>query len=186
MTRTLLLAAVAVVLSACSSMGMSPGGMMGGPAPMGPMAAPTPPTAAYLDAAAQSDLYEVTSSQLAIMRTQNPDIRRYATRMIDHHTMTTNTLLTASRAAGVAPPPTVMGPEKRAMVQQLQAQTGMNFDRLYTRQQVTAHQQALAIHTRYAASGDTPQIRAAAAAAVPIVQRHLTEIQGVQARMGAL
>jgi putative membrane protein len=41
------------------------------------------------------------------------------------------------------------------------------------RQQVQAHQMALALHGNYARSGDTASLRAVAATATPIVQQHL-------------
>ncbi len=191
MKRLLLLAVAAIPLSGCSTLnrmaGMGHGAMAGPPMPM---AAPTPgmimPTQAnaYLRAAGESDIYEITSSQLALQRTQNPEIRAYATKLIDHHTGTTNATLAAAKAGRVLPPPAVLGPQKRAMVQQLEGQTGAAFDQLYIRQQVSAHQEALALHTNYARAGDVASLRASAGAAVPIVTDHLAEAGAMQSRMG--
>ena len=191
MKRVLLVAAAATALTACSTLERMAGR---DPAPMAagsmPMAAPMPgmmmPTGAnaYIRAAGESDIYEITSSQLAMQRTQNPDIRAYATMLIDHHTGTTNATLEAAKAGRVPPPPTVLGPDKRAMIQQLDGQVATAFDQLYIRQQVTAHEQALALHSNYARSGDVPTLRASAAAAVPIVTRHLEQARAMQAGMG--
>lgn len=185
MKRALTTVAATLILSACAGgPRLVPNlGFMRRDAAPGPTASPTPTTEAYLRAAGESDLYEVTSSQIALQRTQNPDVRGFALRMIDHHTMTTNTLLTAAATAQVAPPPAVLG-RMRPMIEQLNGQVGFNFDRLYVQQQLIAHQEALALHSTYARSGDTPQLRAAAAATVPVVQRHLDQIQGLQARVG--
>lgn len=196
MKRILMLAAASAALAACSTLGMDGMGRDGMAAPMptqdGPMAMPAGsmmmPTAAmsYIRAAGESDLFEVTTSQLALQRTQNPQIRQFATKMIDHHTGTTNSLLAASKAARIPPPPAVLGPQKRAMIQQLEGQTGAAFDRLYIQGQVTGHREALGIHTNYSQSGDNGTLRAAAAAVVPIVQGHLSEVQGMQSSMGAM
>ena len=198
MTRVLIAAVAAASLTACSGMGMGMGGGrmnagMSHTMPDGaPMQAPMPgmvmPTQAmaYMRAAGESDLFEITSSQVALQRTQNPAVRAYATTMIDHHTRTTNTLLSTARAALLMPPPAVLGPDKRAMIDQLNSQAGMNFDRLYIQQQVTGHQEALAIHGGYAQGGDNAALRATAAATVPVVQGHLSTAQSIQGRMGGM
>ncbi|MDP8917152.1 MAG: DUF4142 domain-containing protein [Pseudomonadota bacterium] len=187
MKRRLLFIASTLVLSACSNLGLpNPLPFGRDRAPVGPLSAPSPATDAYLRAAGESDLYEITSSQLALQRTQDPRIRRFATRVIAHHTSTTNALLKAAAAAGAAPPPVVLGPAKRAMIDELNGQAGWGFDRLYLQQQATAHEEALAVHAGYAASGDTPPVRAAAAAAVPVVQRHLGEVRAMRFGMGGM
>jgi putative membrane protein len=188
--KHLVLAAVAAVsLAACAGLGrdrlmaerpMSEGSTM---AAMPGMTTPGQADA-YIRAAGESDIFEVTSSQIALLRTQNPEVRAYAIRLMDHHTMTTNATLDAAKAAGVPPPPTILGAEKRALIQQLEGRTGLAFDQLYIQQQVPAHEEALALHANYARSGDVPSLRESAAAAVPVVTAHLNEARALQARMG--
>lgn len=206
MKRALIAAAAAASLTACSSMGgmmgrsadagmgapmqggmdhsMADGSMMSGSMP-GMAMMPTQANA-YLRMAGESDLFEITSSQIALQRTQNPELRAFATRLIDHHTMTTNATLAAAKAGRVPPPPAVLGPQKRAMIDQLNSQTGMNFDRLFIQQQIPAHEQALALHTNYARSGDVATLRGSASAAIPFVTNHLNEARAMQARMGGM
>ena len=142
--------------------------------PPPPPPAPTTAAMPFMMLAGESDVFEITSSQIAAMKSQNPDIKRFASMLIDHHTKTTNGLLMQAKAAGLTPPPAVLGPQKRAMIDQLLA-AGPNLDQVYMQQQVPAHEQALALHTTYSQSGDTPQLRAAAATAVPFVTQHLAE-----------
>lgn len=124
--------------------------------------------------AGESDVFEITSSQLAAMRSQNPEVRAFAEMLIEHHSFTTNVLLAQAKAANMMPPPAVLGPMKRAMIDQLMAADPAGFDRVYLQQQIPAHEQALALHRTYAEAGDTPELRTAAAGAVPFVERHLT------------
>lgn len=140
----------------------------------GAMATPTT-AAAYVPAAAASDLFEIQSSQVALQRSQNADVRRYAQMMIDHHTRTTQQLTAAARAAGMAPPTPQLMPMQRDMIAQLQGQSGAAFDRTYLMQQVEAHEMAVALHGTYAARGDRAELRTVATAAVPIVRQHLDE-----------
>ena len=67
------------------------------------------------------------------------------------------------------------------MLDQLRsAGTGYAFDQAFQQAQIQAHQQALALHQNYAASGDLPPLRAVATSAVPIIQRHLAMAQSLQ------
>lgn len=127
---------------------------------------------AYVDLASASDLFEIQSSQLALARSQNNNMRQFAQMMVDHHNQTTDQLNAAARASGTTPAPRMTPMQVQMMTELQQAQPG-NFDRVYMRQQVRAHEMALAMHANYARAGDTPALRATAAAAVPIVTQHL-------------
>jgi putative membrane protein len=74
------------------------------------------------------------------------------------------------------PPPPVLSPAQMGMITQL-TNAGGGFDRVYMQQQVAAHQMALGLNQGYAASGDTPAIRQAAASAVPVIRGHLEQAQ---------
>ena len=139
--------------------------------------APPTTTAAqpFLFMAGESDVFEISSSLVALQRSENPEIRRYASMLIDHHTRTTNVTLAQAKAAGITPPPPILQAPKRDMITQLLAAPAADFDRTYLSQQVPAHEQALALHTTYAQSGDTPQLRTAARGAVPFVTQHLAD-----------
>ena len=162
-----LLPIVCLPLAACAA----DGGMNGRPmAAAGDM---TPSTRqGYVPMAAASDLYEIQSSQLAVSRAQAPAVREFAQMMIDHHTQTTAQLTAAANAAGVPPQPMLM-PMQEQMLSELQAAPAGEFERTYIRQQVRAHEMALALHSNYARRGDAAPLRTVAAAATPIVQRHL-------------
>jgi putative membrane protein len=147
---------------------------MGGAPGMASSATPTDRNG-YVTMAAASDLFEIQSSQLALSRSQRQDVRTFAQMLIDHHTQTTAQLTAAARAAGMTPPPPALMPPQQQMMAQLQQAQGTSFDQVYLRQQVPAHEMALALHQNYAARGDTPPLRTVAAAAVPIVQGHLTQ-----------
>jgi putative membrane protein len=179
----LLLAASAATLTACaSSMPMPDGRMgMGMNAGANGMTMGMTPTDAmgYSRMAAASDLFEIQSSQIALQVSQNPQIRQMAQALIRDHTQTTATLMAAARAAGMTPPVPMLDPRKAQMIEQLRRTPAAQFDMTFLMQQIPAHQEALALHGAYAQRGDRPQLRAAASAAVPIVQAHLQMAQGM-------
>jgi putative membrane protein len=127
---------------------------------------------AYVEMAAASDLFEIQSSQLAQAQAQRPEVREFAQMLVQHHQQTTAQLTAAATAAGTPPTPDLM-PMQQQMMDELRGASGANFDEVYLRQQVPAHEMALALHGNYARNGDTPALRAVASAAVPIVQQHL-------------
>ena len=172
MTRNLFAAVAAVALLAgCTTMGADgTSTAMGAPADM------TPSTRdAYVQMAAASDLFEIQSSQLALTKAQNPAVRDFARMMVEHHTNTTNQLMSAAQAAGMGMVTPQLMPMQQRMMTRLQAVSGKAFDRTYMRQQVPAHEMALALHSNYAQNGDTPALKVVAAGAVPIVTQHLTQ-----------
>lgn len=144
--------------------------------------APISAAAPFVAKAGASDLYEIQSSQLALQKSRSEDVRRFAQMMIDHHTKTTQQVAAAAKEAGMAPSPPKLEPAQAEMIAKLRSLSGDAFDRTYLTQQRTAHQQALALHSAYAERGDKPQLRKAASAATPIVQRHLTELESMKAR----
>lgn len=172
MKRSIILAAVMATTAACAA-------MPSGEAATVVAAAGSdmaPPAMEFVSMAGASDLYEIQSSQLLLQTSQNQDLRRFAQMMIDHHTMTTRTVTEAARSAGMTPPPPRLDPMRAEMIRQLQAAQGPARDALYVQQQVEAHRLALQLHGAYADNGDRPELRTAAATAVPVVSRHYNDI----------
>ena len=182
----------AVVLITGASSGVGRATALAFAAVSAPVAAQMPPPSMeeavrsaqpYLFKAGEGDVFEITSSQIALMRSRNPQVRAFATMLIDHHSRTTNSALAAAKAAGVMPPPPVLTPENRIRIDALYAAPAADFDRTYISQQVPSHQSALALNSGYASGGDMPQLRANAKAAVPIITSHLARARAMQAGM---
>ena len=175
-------AVAALALAGCAA-----GAGMSGPesTSAAPVGAPMARTAAdYVRMAGASDLYEIQSSQAVLQTAQNADVRRFAQMMIDHHTMTTQQVMAGAQSAGMTPPPPALDAEKTAMLSELQGASGTAREAVYVRQQRMAHEQALALHSGYAQSGDNAALRGVAAKAVPIIQQHRAEIQRIGGQMG--
>jgi len=177
MRRLLLAATAAAMMSACAP--------MAGPVYPPPPGAPMMPTdeMSFSQMAAASDLFEIQSGQVALQVSQNADVHRFAQMLIEHHTMTSNELMAVARAAGMAPPPPMLDSRKQAMMAQLQSTPASRFDSVFLNMQVMAHQEALALHSSYAARGGVAALRAAAARAAPIVRQHLDQATAMHHRM---
>ena len=89
-------------------------------------------------------------------------------------------VVAAAQSAGLTPPPPALLPQHQALLDQLRsAGSGPSFDMAFRDIQINAHQQALQLHQNYAASGDVPALRATAGQIVPVVQMHLSQLQGL-------
>lgn len=129
---------------------------------------------AYIALAASSDMYEIESSRMALQRSRDPRHTAFANQMIRDHGNTTAQLTAAARSIGLGVPMTLM-PMHRAMLDELAR--SRNFDAVYHRQQVMAHEQALALHDNYARRGDNQAMRNVAALAVPVIRGHLSHLR---------
>ena len=129
---------------------------------------------AFIPLAVSSDLYAIASGKLALQRSTSPTVRAHAEEEVRDHTSISSQTGVAATAAGLGVPSAMM-PMHQAMLDALAESP--DFDRSYLQQQVSAHQQALALHGRFAASGDVVGLRGVAANAVPVVRRHLEHAQ---------
>jgi putative membrane protein len=155
----------------------------------------------FVRKAAISDMYEVQSSQLAMQRSQNAQIRQFAQEMVQDHQKTTNQLQelvrqvpaagapgTAGGGAAVTTGATFQFPmqldaEHMQKIQQLQQAQGAEFDRLYVQQQVMAHQTAVDMFQNFARAGDTPRLQQFAQQTLPDLQDHLRKVQQIQSSL---
>lgn len=142
-----------------------------------PQSAATQNAQAYLFHGGAGDVFEISSSMMALQHSQAPGVRAFASMLIADHTNLTNTALSTAKGAGIAAPPPVLSSAQMQMIGQLTSAQPASFDRVYLQQQLTAHRMALGMQQGYAARGDTPALRQAAAAAVPIVQGHIVRIE---------
>jgi len=163
----------------------------------------------FMRLASMSDRFEVASSRLAQQKSQNAQIKQFAEHMVRDHTKTTQELqqliqqVPGSGTGAATPLPNGResqgtsqsgqitnaqgGPQHEgldqqhaALLQQLQQANGAEFDRLYVRQQVSAHQQAVDLFRNYSQSGDTAALKQWAAKTLPDLQEHLQLAQKMQ------
>jgi putative membrane protein len=127
--------------------------------------------AEYVREASAGDLYEVQAGQLALQRSQSPEVRAMAQAMIDQHTQSSTLIAQAASQQGLTPVSDLPAP-KLAMLQRLRDAPDDQFDRVYMDQQVTAHMNAAALHEGFAQSG-SGALQQAAIQIQPTVQTHL-------------
>ncbi len=139
-----------------------------------PAAAPmmlTPDT--YRAMAMISDSFEIEAARLAQQRSGYAAVRNYANMMIRDHSMTSQALMGRVQIAALGGMAPALDSRHAAMLNQLGAASGPQFDRLYGQMMVMSHQEALALHGSYAQAGTDPALRTFAASVTPHIRHHL-------------
>lgn len=141
-------------------------------------------TREYVQAAGQSDAFEMLEADTALTASGDPHVRDFAQQMLRDHGQLGQTLRQATAQAGVMPPPTQMGADQAPLLGALQGLRGAEFDKAYWRDQALAHRSALTTTQLYASTGDNAAIRRAAAAAIPVITAHLAMAERMEAMSG--
>jgi putative membrane protein len=163
MTGRILLLAAVVLLSGCAA---KPNPSLG--------------TAdnSFIMQAASGGMAEVALGQMAQQKSTNPAVRQFAARMVADHTPANQELMALAAKKNVTPPP---GPDsaRTAVSNQLSMLSGAAFDQQYLSSQRQDHQLQIRLFTDEAQTGTDLELRAFAAKYLPVLQRHLAEVDAI-------
>jgi len=171
--KKIAVAAAAFVLIASPALAQSAGEKTGVNSALGV----APKTTDFVTEAAQSDMFEIQSSQLAASKTQG-DVQTFANQMVTDHTKTTNELKGMAPSAN-APLPTAMDSSQQRMLDKLKGLNGDDFRKQYVSDQVSAHKTAVSLFQRYGKGGDAEKLKAWATQTLPTLQHHLDMANGL-------
>jgi putative membrane protein len=119
----------------------------------------TPSTQDFVSEAAQSDMFEIQSSKLAL-NSQDVPTKDFAQKLIDDHTKTTQELKAVVGKGGTqARLPTDMSSAQQSMLTRLRDLHGVTFDQQYHSDQVSVHKDAVALFRRYGKAGADAQLK---------------------------
>ncbi len=135
----------------------------------------------FAQKAAVSDQFEIQSSKLALQKSHNDQIRKFAQRMIDDHTKAGEELKAALLQANLKEPGTELDHEHQVLLNKLQNESQGAFDRTYVKDQRTGHQQAVRLLEGYAKNGDNNALKQFAVKTLPIIKEHLKLAEGLRA-----
>jgi putative membrane protein len=136
----------------------------------------------FLRNAAASGLSEVHEGQLAQSK-GNAAVRQIGERMVADHTKVNRELTTLAQSKGITIPTSVTNTQA-AQEAQLKETGGASFNRIYLRDQLRAHEQAIKLFQTEARSGTDPDLKQFASANLPTLQEHLRMIEAAQNQEG--
>ncbi|MFG1426669.1 DUF4142 domain-containing protein [Roseixanthobacter glucoisosaccharinicivorans] len=137
----------------------------------------------FVEAAAIADRFEIEAGRLALEKTESPQIKILATRLVADHTHALAGLkAAAAKADGQIVVPGSLDTKHEAKIEQLKAATGADFDTLFVQMQTRAHEAAIGIFASFAKEGDQTVLKDYAGQTLPVLERHLEEIRQIQIR----
>jgi predicted outer membrane protein len=137
---------------------------------------------AFLISAYQDGTAEIALSNLALQNASDADVKIFAQRMIEDHTLTNTEIRQLAQAKNISLP-TDITPENRTALQTMTSLSGIEFDRAYMAHNVTVHAQDVAEFRQQALSATDADIRTFAANNLPALQVHLLSAKGIHGKI---
>lgn len=126
----------------------------------------------FMMQAASSDMMEIATGNMALQKSQNADVRKFAQMMVDDHTKTSEQLKSIAATKNVTLP-AEMDSKHKAMADKLSGLSGDKFDMEYMKMQVKAHEAAVKLFQTESNKGTDADVKGFAAANLPALQMHL-------------
>jgi putative membrane protein len=133
---------------------------------------------AFVTKALEGGMAEVELGQLALQKSQNDDVKKFAQKMVDDHTQMGDQMKTVAVKADAKVP---NGPSKKdkALLAKLQALSGPDFDKAYVKQMLKDHKQDEKDFKEEAQMATLPDVKDAATKGYQIISMHLQMIQQI-------
>jgi putative membrane protein len=139
----------------------------------------------FVQASASSDQFEILAAETALTQSTDPEVRAFATRMLQDHRQLGQAVRDAAMRSGLKAPEGAMSADQGQLLGALQGISGREFDTLYLRQQMLAHRSALAVAQLYAKSGDDANLRQLATSVLPLISSHAEMAEQAATRLGS-
>jgi len=132
----------------------------------------------FMIGAAQSNINEIASGQIAVKKANSAAIRDYAQKMIQEHTKANQELADIAQSKGISLP-SEGDSSNKTVISNLEKLSGSEFDRDYMKSQVDAHKKTASLISMYQSSGSDREMMSYATKNLPVVQIHLKMAQSM-------
>jgi putative membrane protein len=122
------------------------------PAALADTSSPPSPTT-FVKKAALTGMTEVELGKIALSKSQDPEVRSFAQRMVTDHGKANAELSSIAKTEGIDAPRS-LDAEHRAMVDELKGKEGADFDRSYSHHMNMGHSEAIELFESAAGSSD--------------------------------
>jgi len=127
----------------------------------------------FIEEAANSGMFEVQISQLAASKATDPNVKSFASMLVDHHTAANNELVKIANGRGVELP----AAPKRALrrdIEKLGKKNGDEFDREYVRNVgIKAHEKDIKMFQKARKDVKDADLKAFIDKTLPVLREHL-------------
>jgi putative membrane protein len=129
----------------------------------------------FVTRAANSNVFAVAESRLAVDRAHAPKVKTFARRLVDDHLRAEAELQAAAEGSGATVPS--LDTDHQARLTALRGKSGVAFDRAYIADQLEVHSNALTLYGDYMLWGDYEKLHALAVKMIPITEAQLKDVQ---------
>ena len=137
---------------------------------------PSPMDRMFVSKAMQGSLAEVQLGQLTLQKSNNPQVKEFAQRMIDDHTKLNEQMKPVAQQVGVKPPEQISKGDRKTIAK-LQGLSGSAYDQAYIKDMVKDHKQDLNEFQMEASSGQDQTVKDAANQGSKVIAQHLQMAQ---------
>lgn len=133
----------------------------------------------FVEEASAKSISIIETGKLALEKSNNSDVRKFAQELINDHTKANQKLaeIAARKNLEVADNAELLNRVKSSM---LRVRTDASFDSSYTQNQVTTHEQTIEVFEKGTRLSD-PELKSYAEKKLPHLQKHLTEARKLAA-----
>lgn len=127
--------------------------------------------------------FEIESSQLALDKSQNTEVKKFARQMVDDHTKASEKMKEAIASSQEKPTPaTALDSKHEKLLDTLKSASNDNFDKEYIRIQTDAHKEAVNLFESYSKNGKDSSLKDFATQTLPTLKGHMQHVQHLSAK----
>jgi putative membrane protein len=130
----------------------------------------------FVKKAIQGNLVEVQLGQLTLQKSSNDQVKQFAQKMIDDHTMMNERLMPIVQQLRVEAP-TEISKKDKSLISKMQALSGPAYDQAYIKDMVKDHKDDLSAFHTEVSNGQYLAVKNAAAEASTTIAKHLEMAQ---------
>lgn len=135
-------------------------------------------TDAFVKALATSDMYELQAAGIAASKSSNAKVKELAAMIRTDHTASTEKLKAiAPTEAASTVLPTTLDERRKGLIDNLNAASAADFDKIWLSQQVAAHNEALTLLNGFKDHTETPRLATLATEIISKVTAHRDHAQ---------
>jgi len=132
----------------------------------------------FIERAVSGGMAEIQTAQLAQQRSNSPQVRQFASRIIADHTQANGELQQIAQDQNITLPEQPSAKDASAY-RRLIGLNGTAFDQAYAQAEISDHQQDIALFRKEAQSGQDPAAKSFAQKTLPILVQHLQLAQSL-------
>lgn len=126
----------------------------------------------FVLSAADGNLFEINSGQVASSKGTAPRIKSYGQMMVTDHTAASQELMSLANKKNVEIP-TTLSDAKQDKLDSLAAVSGAAFDSIYINMMVVSHMETVNLFERESTGGADSELKSWAASKLPALRQHL-------------